>query len=57
MITIETFCGASEDDPLKSGTDKAAELIPNSTKGLFPNETNEEGLSVKADMIRNFLQD
>ena len=56
MITIETFCGASEDDPLKSGTDKAAELIPHSTKGFFPNESNEEGLSTKASMIRDFLK-
>ena len=23
MITVETFCGASEDDPLKLGVDKA----------------------------------
>ena len=57
MITVETFCGASEDDPLKSGVDKAAELIPNSTKGFFPNESNEEGLSAKASIIRDFLKD
>ena len=56
MITVETFCGASEDDPLKSGVDKAAELIPHSTKGFFPNESNEEGLSTKASMIRDFLK-
>ena len=56
MITVETFCGASEDDPLKSGVDKAAELIPHSTKGFFPNESNEEGLSAKASMISDFLK-
>jgi|TARA_B100001741_G_scaffold110194_1_gene90626 pimeloyl-ACP methyl ester carboxylesterase len=56
MITVETFCGASEDDPLKSGVDMAAKLIPNSTKGFFPNESNEEGLSAKAIMIRDFLR-
>ena len=56
MITVETFCGASEDDPLKSGVDKAAELIPNSTKGFFPNESTEEGLCAKASMIRDFLK-
>ena len=56
MITVETFCGASEDDPLKSGVDKAAELIPHSIKGFFPNESNEEGLSTKASMIRDFLK-
>ena len=24
LITVDTFCGASEDDPLKTGVDKAA---------------------------------
>lgn len=55
LIDVETFCGASEDDPLKTGIDKAEELIPNSSKGLFPSESSEEGLSKKAETVTDFL--
>ena len=56
LITVDTFCGASEDDPLKTGVEKAASLIPNASKGFFPSESTEEGLNKKVSMITDFLK-
>ena len=56
MLEVETLCGASEDDPLKSGVDIAFDLIPNAKKATFPGEAVSDGLKTKADMIKDFLE-
>ena len=56
MIEVETLCGASEDDPLRSGVDIAFDLIPKAEKATFPGEAISDGLKTKADMIKDFLE-
>ena len=57
LIKQMTFLGASDDDPLKAGIDDAANLIPNSSKGIFPSERTIDGLKEKAKKIDDFFRD
>jgi pimeloyl-ACP methyl ester carboxylesterase len=57
LIRHKTFCGASDDDPLKSGINNAASLIKNASKGIFPSERSVTGLQNKAKQILKFIEE
>ncbi len=55
LMTQPTLCGASEDDPLKTGVEEAAALVPNSSAMIFPAERTPGGVKQKAAQIAAFL--
>jgi len=55
LLTVRTMCAASEDDPLKTGVDEAASLVPDSTKAILPNEKTLENLRTKAQAFADFF--
>ena len=57
LITQRTFCMASDSDPLLAGVEDAADLVPNSVRGVLPSEDTPEGLAEKATKIIAFLDE
>jgi pimeloyl-ACP methyl ester carboxylesterase len=55
LITQLTLCAASEDDPLKTGVEEAASLVPNSQSLIFPAEKSAAGVRKKAAQIAAFF--
>lgn len=55
LITQPLFCMAGEDDPLKSGVDRAHALSKVAIKAILPSESTPAGLKAKADAVRQFL--
>jgi len=55
LLTVPTLCAAGEDDPLKTGVDEAASLVPGSTKAILPNEKTSENLQAKAQAFSDFF--
>jgi pimeloyl-ACP methyl ester carboxylesterase len=55
LLRVPTLVIADETDPLKSGVDAAADLIPGAQRDILAGESTAQGLAAKAARISAFL--